>query len=546
MTITPIEALMHQAKSRPDSTAFVFHEEVWTYRRLAEQVERAARGLLAWGVKAGDRIALHMMNRPEMLIAYYACFRLGIIAAPLRTAFTCAELAPILQRLKPTLYIGEESLYETVAPVDTAILPRQNRLIVAEAVTCADRGILTWDEFLKPFARPDLEASPPADLVAPAPHKAAVLINTSGTTGQPKFVMHTPDTLGITAELMAEHFGMATDEVIVMQLAMAHVSGLICSLSYIYFGVPFVVVESFDADAVLDNVERHRATRLIGFPYQYAEMIESQTAKPRDLSSLRLCLTAGDICPTDLQDRATSVLGAPLYNVWGASEVMGSLTFGLERGPVARIAKGAHVRLVDDHGVDVAPGAIGELLISGPNVFIGYWNDPSATEQSLKGGWFHTGDLMRRGNGDEIWFVARKKDIIIRGGTNISPAEVEEALVACHPAVEEAVVVGKSDPVLGQRVFGFIKLAAAAKATPVVEILRNVGLRLAPYKVPEGLRVIGALPRNALGKIDRKLLQAMVNAEDEPRLDPRRRRSRQMTPAFERQSPGSTVALRHR
>src|ERR1700726_347391 len=169
----------------------------------------------------------------------------------------------------------------------------------------------------------------------------------------------------------------------------------------------------------------------------------------------------------------------------GATEAVGSLTFGLQHGPVVRIPKDARIRLVDKNGADVAHGEIGELLIRGANVFAGYWNDPQATEESLKAGWYHTGDLMRRGEGDELWFVSRKKDIIIRGGTNISPVEVEEALVAADPAVEEAAVVGIPDAVLGQRVFGFVKLVAGT--TVVSEILANVATRLASYKIPEGL-----------------------------------------------------------
>ena len=148
--------------------------------------------------------------------------------------------------------------------------------------------------------------------------------------------------------------------------------------------------------------------------------------------------------------------------------------------------------------------------IRGANVFDGYWNDPRATQESLRAGWYHTGDLMRRGEGDELWFVSRKKDIIIRGGTNISPVEVEEALVASHPAVEEAAVVGVPDTVLGQRVFGFLKLANGTKDTVVSEILRNVATRLASYKIPEGLEILDKLPRNALSKVDRNRLQAMA------------------------------------
>jgi acyl-CoA synthetase (AMP-forming)/AMP-acid ligase II len=239
-------------------------------------------------------------------------------------------------------------------------------------------------------------------------------------------------------------------------------------------------------------------------------MVECQRARPRDLRSLRVCLTGADVCPIDLQERATSVLGAPLYNVWGATEVVGSLTFGLQCGPVVRIPKGAQIRLIDENGADVADGEVGELLIRGANVFDGYWNDPRATAECLKAGWYHTGDLMRRGEGDELWFVSRKKDIIIRGGTNISPVEVEQALVASHPAVEQAAVVGVADTVLGQRVFGFVKLADDARDTVVSEILRSVATRLASYKIPEGLEIIDELPRNALSKVDRNLLQAMA------------------------------------
>src|SRR6202011_6168824 len=163
----------------------------------------------------------------------------------------------------------------------------------------------------------------------------------------------------------------------------------------------------------------------------------SQRARPRNLKSLRVCLTGADVCPIDLQERVTSTFGAPLYNIWGATEVVGSLTFGLQPGPVVRIGEGALIRLIDENGADVADDEVGELLIRGANVFDGYWNDPQATAESLKAGWYHSGDLMRRGEGDELWFVSRKKDIIIRGGTNISPVEVEQALVACHPVVEQ-------------------------------------------------------------------------------------------------------------
>ncbi len=465
MKMTPAGALMHQVQTRPKSAAFVFHEEVWTYERLAVAAESLARGLAVRGVGPGDRVALHMMNRPEMIVAYYACFQLGAIAAPLRTAFKSAELAPILQRLKPTLYIGEASLYDNVARVDATILAPNKRVVVNG--TFEDHGVQPWESLFDVATNESLS-------VPPASYKPAVLIITSGTTGQPKFVVHTPATLSESTDLLVKNWGLADDDIMIEPLPLAHMSGLITLLSFIEFGAPFVLLESFDADTVLDTIERHRCTWCLGFPAQYAALVECQRARPRNLESLRICLTGADVCPIDLQERVTSMFGAPLYNVWAATEVVGSLTFGLQRGPVARITKGARIRLIDEHGADVADGEVGELLIRGANVFDGYWNDPRATAESIRAGWYHTGDLMRRGEGDELWFVSRKKDIIIRGGTNISPVEVEQALVACHPAVEEAAVVGIPDAVLGQRVFGFVTLADGTKDTVVCEILGSL------------------------------------------------------------------------
>jgi long-chain acyl-CoA synthetase len=511
MEMTPMGALMHQAQTRPKSAAFVFHEDVWTYERLAVAAESLARGLAVRGVGPGDRVALHMMNRPEMIIAYYACFQLGAIAAPLRTAFKSAELGPILQRLKPALYIGEISLYDNVATVDASILAPIKRFVVNGSFK--DHGVQPWEAL---FDVPSNESL----LISPASYKPAVLINTSGTTGQPKFVVHTPATLSESVDLIVRHSGFSDDDIMIMPLPMAHMSGLISLLSFIQFGAPFVLLEFFDADTVLDTIERHRCTWCLGFPAQYAALLECQRARPRNLRSLRICLTGADVCPIDLQEQITAMFGAPLYNIWGATEVAGSLTFGLQRGPVARITKGARIRLINEHGADVADGEVGELLIRGANVFDGYWNDPRATQESLRAGWYHTGDLMRRGEGDDLWFVSRKKDIIIRGGTNISPVEVEEALVASHPAVEEAAVVGVPDAVLGERVFGFLKLANGTKDTVVSEILRNVATRLASYKVPEGLEILDKLPRNALSKVDRNGLQAMATEINEPRRRP--------------------------
>jgi acyl-CoA synthetase (AMP-forming)/AMP-acid ligase II len=216
---------MHQAQTRPKGAAFVFHDEIWTYERLATEAGRLARELSARGIGPGDRVALHMMNRPEMLVAYYACFKLGAIVAPLRTAFKFAELAPLLQRLKPALYTGEIGLYDNVAPVDASILTPDRRFVVD--ATFEDHGVQPWETLLQTAAnRENLS-------IAPASYKPAVLISTSGSTGEPKFVVHTPETLAESADLLLKHWGLSDDDVVVMPLPMAHMSGLIIFLANI-------------------------------------------------------------------------------------------------------------------------------------------------------------------------------------------------------------------------------------------------------------------------------------------------------------------------
>jgi UrcA family protein len=212
-----------------------------------------------------------------------------------------------------------------------------------------------------------------------------------------------------------------------------------------------------------------------------------------------------------VQESFSDVFGVPLRNVWGATEVVGSLIHGLKPGPVSRIAPGAEVRLVDDNGMLVSRGEVGEMLIRGPNVAIGYWVGPDRIDPATVGGWYATGDLMRQGEQDDLWFIARKKDLIIRGGSNIWPAEVERVLLD-HPAVTDAAVVGAPDTDLGERVVGFVCLAAGWSQYLVDDILASARAQLADYKVPESLQVIAEIPRNTLGKVDRASLRSLPAA----------------------------------
>ena len=501
MTFTPIQALRHNAETRPKSIAFINGDDVWTYQRLAQEVGSLARGLVGLGIRHGDRIALHMVNRPEMILAYYACFLVGAIAVPLRTAFKTAELAPLLRRLQPALYIGEADLYPRVADIDEATLAANRRFVIGDGGD--DRRAQPWSR----LSTNDNGETVPGEPAIDAP---AVLITTSGTTGQPKLVIHTPASLAAIAEGQA-NWGLDGSHVAIMSTPMAHASGLFTFLAYVRFCAPFILLERFEPDAVLDAIERHQCSWVLAMPYMFGTLLDRQKARPRNISSLRSCITGGDVCPRQVQEEFPSVVGCPLRSIWAATETVGALTYGLEFGSVCRVVTGADVALVDESGAPVPQGEVGEFIVRGPNVSIGYWAGPNAIEGAPRDGWYHSGDLMRQDDAGNLWFVSRKKELIIRGGTNISPVEVEEALAA-HPAVRTAGVIGVPDPVLGQRVMGFVRLESGAvqSSATVRDILAEVAARLADYKVPEWLEIIHEIPRNPLGKIDRKALLAWV------------------------------------
>ena len=492
--MTPMNALLRHMTMRPDRTAFVFDNVVWTYRHVLRNAEQLSRAFVARGVQPGDRVVIHMPNRPEIATALYACFRIGAIACPTNLRSKTAELREIFRRLQPALYLGEEQLYSQVEPIESEILAGERRFVTGPS--SAFKAALPWSTLV--VDKGGAGRLPPM----PAEDAPAVLLTTSGTTGRPKFVTHTAATLSATAEMFARP-DSDTPQTVLNACPMVHASGLFTLLRSVNWGALMIMVERFDPESVLDRIEEHGCTWMAGLPFMYDAMLEHQRKSPRNVSSLRHCLCGGDVCPIQLQAEFEATFGAPLRNLWAATEVSGALAAGLRPGPVARIAPGAEIRLVDDEGRDVPRGEVGEFLVRGPNVTVGYWVGPDRVDDATRDGWYQSGDLMRRGEGDDLWFVGRKKDIIIRGGSNISPVEVERVLLS-HPLVRDAAVFGMPDPVLGQRVAAVVQLSSDADDAAFADILRDTRRQLADYKAPERLWAVDRVPRNSLGKVDRR------------------------------------------
>ena len=493
--MTPMNSLIHQATVRPGGTAFIYNDVVWTYHDLLTSAEQLSRAFLARGVRPGERVVLHMPNRPEMAAALYACFRIGAIACPMNLRFKTAELREILQHLQPALYLGEEQLYSYIEPLEPEILAAEKRFVTGPGG--AARGAMPLSAML-------VDSGSGATPLPPEPGKdtPAVLLTTSGTTGRPKFVTHTPATLSATMEAIA-HLDLDAAQTMLNACPMVHASALFTFLASVSCGAAVVLVERFDPDVVLDQIEKHQCTWMFGLPFMYDALLKRQLKQPRNVSSLRYCRCGGDVCPDQLHEGFEVAFGAPLRNIWAATEVAGAVTEGLRPGPVTRIASGAQIRLVDDEGRDALRGDVGEFLVRGPYVTVGYWIGPDRIDDATRDGWYHSGDLMRRGEGDELWFMGRKKDIIIRGGSNISPLEVERVLLS-HPLVFDAAVFGVPDPVLGERVAAVVQLSSGASDSALGDILRDTRQQLADYKAPERLSAVDCVPRNAMGKVDRQ------------------------------------------
>jgi long-chain acyl-CoA synthetase len=496
--MTPMNALFHRATTQPNGTAFIHDDVVWTYRDLLIGAEQLSRAFLARGVRPGDRVVLHMPNSPEMAVSVYACFRIGAIACPTNLRFKTAELRDVFQRLQPALYLGDEQLYSYVETIEPGILAEDKRFVMG--TSSAYKGARPWSALLAGAASAG-PLPPESDNDAPA-----ILLTTSGTTGAPKFVTHTPATLSALANAFADT-DLESAQIVLNACPMVHGSGLFTFLLSVSSGAPMVMVERFDPDAVLDRIESHGCTWMLGLPFMYDALLERQRMQPRKVGSLRHCRCGGDVCSTQLQVEFEAAFGAPLRNMWAATEVVGALREGLQPGPVTRIAPGAQIRLVDDEGRDVPRGEVGEFLVRGPYVTVGYWVAPDRIDAATRDGWYHSGDLMRQGEGDELWFVGRKKDLIIRGGSNISPVEVERVLLS-HPLVREAVVFGIPDPVLGQRVAAVVQLSRGAGTAALGAILKDTKRQLADYKAPERLWAVDAVPRGPLGKVDRRAAAA--------------------------------------
>ncbi|HZR22874.1 MAG TPA: AMP-binding protein [Vicinamibacterales bacterium] len=467
-----VDALRRAAESTPDKPALIVADRTITFADLDAMSSAAARHLESVGVNRGDCVALHLSNGVEIVVAYFACFKRGAIALPINTRFKSQEIDYVLRHAGAVAYIGQPDLAREILGWPDHV---RVRYVEGELVR------LEPDTTYRTESRDD---------------DPAAVLYTSGTTARPKGVTHTQRTMMALAESSAALLGDPND-VGLIPLPMVHMAALLGVVSAIRAGITIVTAPQFDPNVYLDAIERHRVTAMTGMPVFYRALAEAQRHKPRDVRSMRMYAVGGDSVPTALQDQFQQFFGRPLVEVYGLSEVV-PVTMNrvddVRCGSLGQLAPGVSVRIVD-----------GELWVKAPGVFVGYWNNPEATAQAFRDGWFLTGDLAHEAADGVFWFDGRKKEIIVRGGSNISPQEVEEAIYQ-HPAVAEVAVVGAPDERWGEVVVAAVVLRDGHAITES-DLLAFVRERISLYKCPEQLMFVAALPKGPTGKVLRRAVK---------------------------------------
>jgi len=475
-------ALTRAAAASPDRVALRLGDTAITYRDLDDAAARVAGLLAAHGVGAGDRVGVMLPNVPEFAAVYYGVLRAGAVVVPMN---------PLLKAREVAYYLGDSGApllfaWYTVAPEAAAGAG------TAEVIT-VDAGFAST------------LAPAPARLVERAPDDTAVILYTSGTTGRLKGAELTHGNLTANVEIvLADVLHLGPDDVVFGGLPLFHSFGQTVTLNAtITAGASLSMLTRFDPATALELLAGHRATVFAGVPTMYSAFLAVDGAP--DLPDLRVCVSGGAALPVEVLHRFEKTFGCVVLEGYGLSETSPVASFnqpGQERKPgsIGTPVTGVEMRVVDPLGAAVAAGEVGEIAIRGHNVMKGYWRKPDATGEVLSAdGWFRSGDLGRMDDDGYFFIVDRKKDLIIRGGYNVYPREIEEVLYE-HPDVAEAAVVGIPHPDLGEEVGAAVALNPGATAT-ADEIREHVKAQVAAYKYPRRVWLVDALPKGPTGKI---------------------------------------------
>ena len=509
--------LTRRAALSPERTALIFRDESWTYAELNRVTNRVAHGLHSLGVNPGDRVGFLGLNHPRFLFTLFGAAKLGAIFVPLNFRLTGPELAFIIRDSGLHTLVYEENFASIIDAIRKDMPVR--RLICSTALD----GSRSFDDLIHDQRDTDLDFPVPEDSVA-------WIMYTSGTTGQPKGAMLSHGNIlwnNINASLAFD--GLSDDRTLAVA-PLFHIGGLnVTPIPSLWKGATVIVEQMFEPGMVLELIEKHRITTMFGVPAMFMFMAQHPDFPTRDLSTIRVLACGGAPVPEALI-KIYGERGIPFLQGYGLTETAPFASFLPSDKAEAKVGSAgiapffSEVRVVDENDHEVPDGQRGEIVVRGPNVMKGYWGRPDATAEILVDGWFHTGDIGKRDADGYFYILDRKKDMIISGGENVYPAEVEDVLYQ-HPHVKEVAVIGVQHSRWGETVRAVVVVKEGTSLTEQDVIAFAEG-KLARFKQPKSVMFTDTLPRNPTGKVIKfelreKFGQPMTETEEAQPADQR-------------------------
>jgi long-chain acyl-CoA synthetase len=493
------ENLSRSAAAGPDAPAVKLDDAVLSYAALDEATARVAGLLAARGVGEGDRVGIMLPNVPYFPVVYYGILRLGAVAVPMNVLLKGRETA---------FYLKDPGAKVVFAWADFAEHARSG---------AAEAGAECIEVAPGDFERLLGAAEPLPAVTAREPGDSAVILYTSGTTGTPKGAELSHAGLARNCELMVRLFGIGPETVTLGALPLFHTFGQTCAMNTtLAAGGCLTLMPRFDPGKALEIIARDRVSVFEGVPTMYGAILHHPDAATADVSSLKVCACGGASLPVELMRAFEERFGCIILEGYGLSETSPVASFnqpGRPRKPgsIGTPITGVEMKVISDAGEDLPTGEVGEIVIRGHNVMKGYYNRPEATAEAIDAdGWFHSGDLARADEDGYFFIVDRKKDMILRGGYNVYPREIEEVLYE-HPAVREAAVVRVPHDELGEEVGAAVVLKDGARATPA-ELQAFVKEQVAAYKYPRHVWLVDELPKGPTGKILKRQIDVPAEA----------------------------------
>jgi long-chain acyl-CoA synthetase len=506
MTFNLATILRESARSTPDKTLVHFADQSFSYAQVDEISGRVASSLLGLGLRPGQTVAVQLPNVPQFVFAYFGILKAGLVMLPLNPLLKAPEIAYHLGDADAALLVTVD-LFAEEALKGVAEVGELPAFVVRTRGGDLPPGTRLFDEL---YQAPDTGEIAPTNA-----DDTAVLLYTSGTTGKPKGAELTHFQMFMACTVGGDTFGYEPDDVTLVVLPLFHVFGLSSTLNTaVRFGATTVLIPRFEPGAVLDAIQRHRGTIICGVPTMYVALTQADIGD-RDVSSLRVGVSGGASIPGEvIRAFEAKFPGIVILEGYGLSETVALATFNAsaQERKVLSIGKpmwGVDLRIVDEADRPLPPGQdnVGEIVMRGHNVMKGYYKNPEATAAAMQNGWFHTGDLAYVDEDGFIFIVDRKKDLVIRGGFNVYPREIEEVLYQ-HEAVVEAAVIGRPDERLGEEVVAFVSLTPGASVTPQ-ELIAYTRELVAAYKYPRQVHILEELPKGPTGKILKSELRAL-------------------------------------